>query len=401
MRQSAQTYMRRRPRFNDKAFGVPLGYTLTLPHRDMRCFQYQLDIFIMGSDMLDLALIVAVIVVAAYTLSRVGFIILKRITRHHALTLKTVQDMQNVSIATACVMAVTAAQDVIPWPAQYAATINHLLMVVIIIMLTWLLVTLTKSTSGAVIAHLPEKELLSVHGRRMQTQTRLLARTIMTVIVIIGFAAALMTFPAVRQIGTSLLASAGLAGVVIGLAAKPLFGNLLAGLQIAFTQPIRLNDVVIVEGEWGIIEEITSTYVVVRIWDDRRLVMPLQWFIDHPFQNWTRNSSSITGSIILWLDYNTPIEPLRAETKRLCESAPEWDRRFQNLQVVDTSERAIQVRVLVTADDAGKNWDLRCRVREGLLSFIRQTMPESLPKIRTEFLSNLPFSGDVRQMAQR
>jgi small-conductance mechanosensitive channel len=351
--------------------------------------------------MLDLVLRIAIVLLVAYALSMTGFIVLKRITRHHTLALKTVQDLQNVGVATACVIAVAAAQDIIPWPDQYLVTINHVLMVLVIIMLTWLLVKLTKSTSSAVIAHLPEEELQSVHGRRMQTQTRLLSRTIMTVIVIIGFAAALMTFPAVRQVGTSLLASAGLAGVVIGLAAKPLFGNLLAGLQIAFTQPIRLNDVVIVEGEWGVIEEILSTYVVVRIWDDRRLVMPLQWFIDHPFQNWTRNSSSITGSIILWLDYNTPIEPLRAETQRLCEAAPEWDKRFQNLQVVDTSEHAIQVRVLVTADDAGKNWNLRCRVREGLLAFIRQNMPESLPKLRTEFLSSLPVPGNARQIAQR
>jgi len=349
----------------------------------------------------DFLLMVAVVLIIAYAAAKIGFMALRRITRHHALALKTVEDMQGVGIATICVIALAAAQDVIPWPAQYLTTINHVLMVTIIVMVTWLLVKLTKSTSSAVIAHLPQEELVSVHGRRMQTQTRLLARTMMTVIVIIGFAAALMTFPAVRQVGTSLLASAGLAGVVIGLAAKPLFGNLLAGLQIAFTQPIRLNDVVIVEGEWGVIEEILSTYVVVRIWDDRRLVMPLQWFIDHPFQNWTRSSSNITGSIILWLDYNTPIEPLRAEAKRLCESAPEWDRRFQNLQVVDTSEHAIQVRVLVTADDAGKNWDLRCRVREGLLAFIRQNMPESLPKIRTEFLSNMPFAGGAKQIAQR
>lgn len=351
--------------------------------------------------MLDIVLIVGIILVVAYALSRIGFLILERITKHHTLALQTIKDVQNVGIATACVIALAAAQDIVPWPTQYVLLISHILMVATIVMLTWLLVKLTKSTSGAVIAHLPAEELLSVHGRRMQTQTRLLARAIMTVIVIIGFAAVLMTFPAVRQVGTSLLASAGLAGVVIGLAAKPLFGNLLAGLQIAFTQPIRLNDVVIVEGEWGVIEEILSTYVVVRIWDDRRLVLPLQWFLDHPFQNWTRNSSSITGSVILWLDYNTPIEPLRAETKRLCEAAPEWDRRFQNLQVVDTSDRAIQVRVLVTAEDAGKNWDLRCRLREGLLSFIRQTMPESLPKIRTEYLSNLPFAGSVKQIPQR
>ncbi len=340
----------------------------------------------------NLTVVVLVILFIAYAVTKAGFMILKHLTKKHAHALKTIQDTQTAGILAVCLIALAATLDITPWPFRYAGAIEHVLMVAIIIVLTWLLVQLTSSTSNAVIAHFPQQELASVHGRRMQTQTRLLARAIMTVIVIIGFATALMTFPAVRQVGTSLLASAGLAGIVIGLAAKPLFSNLLAGLQIAFTQPIRLNDVVIVEGEWGVVEEILSTYVVVQIWDDRRLVMPLQWFIDNPFQNWTRNSANLTGSIIFWVDYNTPIEPLRAEVKRLCEAAPEWDRRFQNLQVTDTSERSMQLRVLVTAVDAGKNWDLRCRVREGLLAFIRETMPESFPHVRTELSKAQPLA---------
>ena len=164
---------------------------------------------------------------------------------------------------------------------------------------------------------------------------RVLARTVMFFVLLIGAASALMTFPAMRQIGTSLLASAGVAGLVAGIAARPVLGNLIAGLQIALTQPIRLDDVVIIEGEWGRIEEITTTYVVVKIWDERRLVVPLQWVIENPFQNWTRTGSQFLGTVLLWVDYRVPLAPLRAELERVCDAAPEWDRRVAMVQVVD------------------------------------------------------------------
>jgi hypothetical protein len=166
---------------------------------------------------------------------------------------------------------------------------------------------------------------------------------------VIGFALALLTFPEVRSVGAGLLASAGVVGIVAGIAAKPIFGNLLAGLQIALTQPIRLDDVVIVEGEWGRIEEIGRTFVVVAIWDQRRLVVPLQYFIEKPFQNWTRTSANLLGTAFLWVDYGMPLAPLRAELERICRSAREWDGRVCLIQVTDASERAMQLRVLVSA----------------------------------------------------
>jgi small-conductance mechanosensitive channel len=211
-----------------------------------------------------------------------------------------------------------------------------------------------------------------------------LARTVMVVVFVIGMGAALMIFPSVRQIGASLLASAGVAGLAVGLAAKPVLGSLIAGLQIALTQPIRLDDVVIVEGEWGRIEEITATYIVIKIWDERRLVVPLQWVIEHPFQNWTRCSAELLGSVFLWLDYRVSLAPLRAEVERVCREAPEWDGRVAGLQVVETSDRAMQVRVLVSAADAPKAWDLRCRVRESLIGFLQQHDPDGLPRLRAE-----------------
>src|SRR5262249_42523607 len=155
-------------------------------------------------------------------------------------------------------------------------------------------------------------------------------------------------------------------------------------MQIALTQPIRLEDVVIVQNEWGWIEEITGTYVVVRIWDQRRLIVPLQWFIENPFQNWTRTASALLGTALIWVDYTLPLEPLRREAQRICNGAPEWDGRLCQVQVVDTSERAMQVRVLVSAPDSSMAWDLRCRIREGLIAFIQREYPHCLPRLRTD-----------------
>jgi small-conductance mechanosensitive channel len=199
---------------------------------------------------------------------------------------------------------------------------------------------------------------------------------------LIGAAFALMTFPGARQIGTNLLASAGVLSVIVGLAARSVFGNLLAGLQIALAQPIRIDDVLVVEGEWGRVEEITATYVVLNVWDQRRLIIPLQWLIEHPFQNWTRRSADLLGTVMLWVDYALPVEPLRAELRRLCEGAKEWDRRVCVLQVTDANERAMQLRALVSSSGSAQNFDLRCIVREGLIAFIARKHPDALPVMR-------------------
>jgi small-conductance mechanosensitive channel len=193
---------------------------------------------------------------------------------------------------------------------------------------------------------------------------------------------ALMTFPGARQVGASLLASAGVVGIVAGIAARPVFSNLIAGLQIALAQPIRLDDVLIVEGEWGRVEEITGTYVVLKLWDERRLIVPLQWFIEHPFQNWTRTSAQIHQSVFLFLDYAMPIDPLRAELQRVLESAAEWDGRTAQVAVTDSTDRTIKVRVLVSARAAGPAFDLGCKVREALLAFVAREYPACLPHAR-------------------
>jgi len=203
------------------------------------------------------------------------------------------------------------------------------------------------------------------------------------IVVIAGTAMALMTFPGARQVGASLLASAGVLGIVGGLAARPVFSNLISGLQIALAQPIRLDDVLIVNGEWGRVEEISGTYVVLKIWDERRLIIPLQWFIENPFENWTRTGSNILGTVFLYLDYTAPLDAIRSEAKRIVEAAPEWDQRVFVVQVTDATDRAMQVRILMSSANSGKAFDLRCRVREGVLTFLAREYPQCLPQVRS------------------
>ena len=219
-------------------------------------------------------------------------------------------------------------------------------------------------------------------ARRIYTQVSVIRKIIVTAVVIIATGSVLMLFDPVRQFGTSILASAGIAGVVLGFAAQKTLGNVLAGIQIALTQPLLIDDIVVVEGEFGQIEEITLTYVTVRTWDLRRLVLPITYFIEKPFQNWSRVSTELLGTVILYLDYQVPLGELRKELKRLVENNPKWDRRVCGLQVTDTKQSTIEVRALVSGTDPGKTFDLRCEVREGLIEFLRRDYPESLPHVR-------------------
>jgi small-conductance mechanosensitive channel len=250
----------------------------------------------------------------------------------------------------------------------------------------WLLVRAVAAGEQAILRDNPMEVADNLAARRIQTQTRVLSRVLMGAIILVGAAMVLLTFPMVRQIGTALLASAGIIGLVAGIAAKPVFGNLIAGLQIALTQPIRLDDVVIVEGEWGRVEEIGSSYVVVRIWDERRMVVPLTWFIENPFQNWTRRSADLLGTAFLWLDYRAPIVAIRAELERICKGETLWDGRVCVTQVTETSEHTLQVRLLVSARNSGDAFDLRCIVRERMLDFLAREHPQALPRTRAEIL---------------
>ena len=222
-------------------------------------------------------------------------------------------------------------------------------------------------------------------ARGIYTQVTVLKKIAVGVIALFAIASMLMVFQPVRQLGTAMIASAGVAGIVIGFAAQKSLGTLLAGFQIAMTQPIRIDDVVIVEGEWGKIEEITLTYVVVCIWDLRRLVVPITHFIEKPFQNWTRTSADILGTVFLQVDYAVPVDAVRQELTRILEASPNWDRKVNVLQVTDAKERTLELRALASSSDAGKSWDLRCEVREKLVTFVQENYPGSLPRLRAMF----------------
>jgi small-conductance mechanosensitive channel len=193
-----------------------------------------------------------------------------------------------------------------------------------------------------------------------------------------------MTFDKVRQLGTTILASAGIIGVVVGIAAQKTIGTFIAGIQIAFTQPIRIDDVVIVENEWGRIEEITLTYVVVKIWDLRRLIVPITYFIEKPFQNWTRQTADLLGTVYIYVDHTVPIDTIREQLHAILKESEHWDQKVCVLQVTNTTERAVELRALMSAADASTAWTLRCEVREKLVKFIQEKYPQSLPKVRAE-----------------
>ena len=271
--------------------------------------------------------------------------------------------------------------------------VRHLNGVLLIAALTATAIAVVRGVADAVILRHPRDVADNLEARRVLTQTRVLSRIAIGILVFAGVAFILMTFPRARQFGASLLASAGLSALVLGLAARSVFGNLLAGLQIAISQPIRIDDVLIVENEWGRVEEITGTYVVLKIWDERRLVIPLQWFIEHPFQNWTRTTAQIIGSVMLWVDFTTDLAPLREEARRIATGSKDYDGRVCLLQVVETNERAMQLRVIVSSPSAGQAWDLRCLLREGLIAFLQRTQPHALPRLRAE-VDDLPKSAD-------
>jgi small-conductance mechanosensitive channel len=221
-------------------------------------------------------------------------------------------------------------------------------------------------------------------ARKHVTQVRILRRAINVVVLLVTIGAALMTSESVREFGVSLFASAGVAGLVVGLAARPVLSNLIAGLQLAITQPIRIDDFVVLEGEAGTIEEITSTYVVVRLWDLRRMIVPLTYFIEKAFQNWTREGSALIGSVFLHLDYTAPVEAIRARAREIASQSKLWDEKILNVQVTDAKDQTIEVRIIAGAFSGSAAWDLRCELREKLIDFLQQEHPSALPRRRQE-----------------
>ncbi|MDT8272396.1 MAG: mechanosensitive ion channel [Desulfomonilia bacterium] len=285
------------------------------------------------------------------------------------------------------VVAISALVPIMDVPDTLRNPVSTILATLFIISLAWLVMRIVLVFAD----HLRARHSLDVadnlQARKIHTQVQFLTRFINIVIALVAVAVILMRFERVQEFGTSILASAGIAGIIIGLAAQRTLGTLFAGLQIAWTQPIRIDDVVIVESEWGRIEEITLTYVVVRVWDQRRLILPITHFVEKPFQNWTRVSADLLGTVFLYVDYRVDVDALREELTRIVSASPLWDGKVCVLQVTNATERTMEIRALVSASDSSNAWTLRCEVREKLVRFIQQRYPDALPTFRAELVS--------------
>jgi small-conductance mechanosensitive channel len=282
-----------------------------------------------------------------------------------------------------------------PFPARHAATIQHGLLIAFIVLVGWVVLTGVDIGAALYVRRFRMEEADNLLARKHLTQVRILRRATAMLIMLITAAMALMTIPAVRQLGVSLLAAGGAAGIIVGLALQPVLSNLIAGVQIALTQPIRLDDAVVINGEFGRVEEINGTYVVIRIWDLRRMVVPLKFFLDQPFQNWTRQSANLLGTVMLYLDYRAPMDRIRTKFEEIVKASPLWDGQVCAVQVTDAKERVIEVRGLLSAADSGKVFDLRCQAREALIAWLQEEIPEALPRDRQENIT-LPAGAASR-----
>jgi small-conductance mechanosensitive channel len=338
-----------------------------------------------------LAAIVVGATVAALAVHRFVFFLLERKLRNadHFAWLLILRKTKGPAAFAAVMVALSLSLQLGPISGSAADVLTRLMQVAFIALFTWVAIV-TTDIFGSIYLRRSRLDVEdNLLARKHVTQIRILKRAAVTIIALIGIASALMTFDQVRQLGVSLFASAGVAGLAIGLAARPLLTSLIAGVQIAMTQPIRIQDAVVVEGEFGAIEEITSTYVVVQLWDWRRMILPLNYFIERPFQNWTREKSSIIGAVIIYVDYSADVGAIRRKLEEIVKTTTLWDGRVVNLQVTDVTEMSIQLRALASARTPAAAWDLRCLVREALIGFVSRELTSSLPRSRRQIIDHV------------
>ena len=331
------------------------------------------------------------------------FNILQKLTQHTKITVDNllVKHCYRPLQWTIIVLVIRLALGAAIREKEQRATLDHILSLILIGLVSWLLIKTVYVLEDYVVRRFEVDVEDNLRARKIHTQLRVLKRIVIILVGVIALATVLMTFPRVRQLGTTILASAGIIGIVVGMAAQRTIATFIAGLQIAFTQPIRVDDVVIVENEWGRIEEITLTYVVVKIWDLRRLIVPITYFIEKPFQNWTRVTADILGTVFLYVDHTVPIDAVRQELHRILKASELWDGKVCVLQVTNTSERTIELRALMSAADASTAWSLRCEVREKLVDFIKKDYPQTLPKLRAELSSCEPGSATSKPVSNK
>jgi small-conductance mechanosensitive channel len=292
-------------------------------------------------------------------------------------------------------LAMMEAAQLAPLPDRAADVFSKALQISFIALATWVALAAAELWTSYYLRRFKLDADDNLLARKHVTQTGILVRICKTLIIVIAISAGLMTFDQVRQYGVSLLASAGAAGLVAALALQPLLKNIFAGIQLAITQPIRIDDALLIEGEWGKVEEISSTFVVIRIWDWRRLVVPLSYFLEKPFQNWTKEGAQLIGAVMLYLDYSVPVSVIREKAKQIAEASPNWDRNVIGTQVTDFRESTMEVRILASAPTSGKAFDLRCEIREKLIEFLQREHPHALPQIRMQ-MAPPPSPGEPR-----
>lgn len=336
---------------------------------------------------IGLILLVAAIVLSSFAhkilLKLVGKIRQIRIGDHSRL-LTIVARIRRPAQALVILTGIGVVLPLLDIPVFYLHNAQKAMGVVWFLALGWLMISLVYCFEDFILLRYDVTVSNNLRARRARTQLQLMRRLVISLLILADAGLVLSVFrdSQLWHYGAGLLASAGLASLVLATAAKSSASNLLAGLQIAFTEPIRLDDVVIVEGQWGRIEEITTTYVIVAIWDQRRLIVPLTYFIENPFENWTRNSADLLGTSFLYVDYSIPVEPLRQELRRIVEESPLWDKRVCGLQVTNLSEHTMELRCLISAANSSNQFDLRCIVREKMVTFIQQNYPDAFPRTR-------------------
>lgn len=269
-------------------------------------------------------------------------------------------------------------------PFRWRLGLNYAAQIAVILTIVWIIVNILAVVSTMVVERFDITVVDNRDARRTVTQVSLIHRVISITIIIIGILVSLTTLPVIRTFGTTVLASAGVLSIVAGIAGQSTLGNMIAGIQIAFSGALRIGDVVVVQNEWGTIEAITLTYVVVKIWDERRLVLPVSYFVNTPFENWTRDTSQLLGAVLIFVDYSVSIPELRKELIDYVSSHPLWDKRVVTLQVVNSTELAIQIRALVSSSTSGNSWNLRCDVREHLITYLMDNNPGSLPRVHID-----------------
>lgn len=327
----------------------------------------------------QVAIILAAAVIAVVAFSAACTLAMRMQNDRQAIVLR---QTRNPGRVLSPLLAVLLVLPVLQLPADIEDILRRVLGLTIIASFGWLAISIVGAVEQIVMARYPLEMENNLEARTMRTRMRVLSNVSVGILSVLTIAILLTSFPSVRQLGVSLLASAGIIALVAGMAARPALANLIAGLQIALTQPIRIDDVVVIEGEWGRIEEITSSYVVVRIWDSRRLIVPLSYIVGNNIENWTRSTSDILGTVFVYADYSTPVARVRTKLQEILKAEPLWDGRVCALQVTDATERAVQLRALMSARNSSDAWDLRCIVREKLVEYLQHESPASLPQVR-------------------